>query len=76
MYRIKLDNISDLGLISQMQYAEVLGLTNVYINYIFRGKKTIRLLVAKGIISLAYNISVRNSEQMQELLEKHFTKEN
>lgn len=76
MYKIKSENLNELSIISQMQYAEVLGLTNVYINLIFRGKKSIKLVIAKSIISLAYNISVRNSEQMQELLEKHFTKEN
>lgn len=76
MYKIKSENLNELSIISQMQYAEVLGLTNVYINLIFRGKKSVKLVIAKSIISLAYNISVRNSEQMQELLEKHFTKEN
>ena len=76
MYKIKSENLNELSIISQMQYAEVLGLTNVYINLIFRGKKSVKLVIAKSIISLAYNISVRNSDQMQELLEKHFTKEN
>ena len=73
MYELNLDNIGDLGLIQQAQYAENLGLTTVYINRVFKGKLAVKLGTAKSIISLAYNISVRNSEQMQELLAKHFT---
>ena len=74
MYELNLDSIGDLGLISQTQYAESLGLTFEYINKVFNGKLAVKLHTAKAIISLAYNISVRNSEQMLELLDKHFTK--
>lgn len=73
MYGLNLENIGELGLISQTQYAEQLGVTVDYINRVFNGKLAVKLITAKGIISLAYNITMRGNEQMQELLEKHFT---
>lgn len=73
MYKLNLDNLGDIGLISQKQYATAMGLSSAYINKVFNGKLAIKLSTAKCIISIAYNISVRDSEQMQELLEKHFT---
>lgn len=73
MYELNLDNLADLALISQIQYAECLGLTPVYINKVFNGKLAVKLPTAKCIISLAYNIPVRDSDQMKELLAKHFT---
>ena len=73
MYELNLKNLGDLGLIQQTQYAEQLGLTREYINKVFNGKLAVKLLTAKCIISLAYNITVRDNEQMKELLTKHFT---
>jgi hypothetical protein len=72
MYKLNLENVGDLKLISQMQYAEVLGLSNVYLNKIFNNKSLLKLSTAKCIISLVYDISVRDSERMQELVDKHF----
>lgn len=72
MYQLNLENIGDIGLIKQVEYAEQLGLTTVYINKVFKGEFAVKLATAKGMISLAYNISVRDNEQMKELLEKHF----
>lgn len=74
MYELNLENVGDLKLISQMKYAESLGLSNVYLNKIFNNNSRLKLSTAKCIISLAYDISVRDSEQMQELLDKHFTR--
>lgn len=73
MYELNLKNIGELGLISQAKYAEELGLTTVYINRVFKGELPVKLITAKGIISLAYNITIRGNDQMKELLEKHFT---
>lgn len=73
MYQLNLDNLDDLKLINQTQYAEAFGFTVDYINKVFNGKLAVKLLTAKGMISLAYNISVRNNDQMKELLAKHFT---
>lgn len=73
MYELNLDNLGDLGLISQTNYAESLGLTVDYINRVFNGKLAVKLPTAKCIISLAYNIPVRDSDLMKELLAKHFT---
>lgn len=73
MYELNLENIGELGLISQSKYAEELGLTTVYLNQIFKGKLAVKLTTAKCMISLAYNITVRGNDQMKELLDKHFT---
>ena len=72
MYELNLENLGDLKLITQTQYAEALGLSIEYIDKVFNGKLAVKLSTAKCIISLAYNIPVRDSEQMQELLTKHF----
>lgn len=74
MYELNLENIGDLKLITQTQYAEALGLTTEYINKVFNNKLNVKLPTAKCIISLAYNIPVRDSELMLELLAKHFIK--
>ena len=73
MYKLNLDNLGDIELISQQQYIKALGLSQDYINKVFNEKLAVKLSTAKCIISLAYNISVRDNEQMKELLEKHFT---
>ena len=73
MYELNLDNLGDLKLINQTQYAEAFGLTVDYINKVFNGKLAVKLTTAKCMISLAYNITVRDSDQMKELLAKHFT---
>lgn len=73
MYELNLKNIGELGLISQTKYSEELGLSTVYINKVFKGEFPVKLLTAKGIISLAYNVAIRGNDQMKELLDKHFT---
>lgn len=73
MYRLNLDNLGEIELISQQQYIKASGLSQDYINKVFNAKLAVKLAIAKFIISLAYNISVRDNEQMQKLLDKHFT---
>lgn len=73
MYELNLENIDDLSLMPQTVIAENLGFTREYVNKVFNGKLAVKLSTAKCIISLVYNISVRNSDQMKELLAKHFT---
>jgi len=74
MYRIRLENFKELSYIKPTVYADFLGLSpnNIYI--LFRGESTTKLSTAKGIISVAYKIPLTD-EKMDELLEKHFTKE-
>lgn len=72
-YRLNKENLDTLDLFSQKKYADALGLSTVFLNKIFNNNAVVKLGTAKGIISLAYDISVRDNERMQELLEKHFT---
>ena len=72
MYVIKSENIQELSLIKQIDYSKSLGVSPEYINKILAGTLKTKLAIAKGMISMAYNISVRDNEQMQSLLEKHF----
>ena len=72
MYEFNLDSLGDIDLISQTQYMKAAGVSKDYINKIFNNRAPMKLLTAKFIISLAYNIPVRDNEKMQELLEKHF----
>lgn len=73
MFNLNLDNLGDISLISQQQYVKALGLSQDYMNKVFNNRAPVKLSTAKCIISLAYNIPIRDSEQMQELLAKHFT---
>lgn len=72
MYELNTDNLGTLDLFAQKKYSECTDLSTVYINNMFKRKLPVKLLTAKAIISMAYDISMRDSEQMQELLEKHF----
>ena len=72
MYELNTDNLGILDLFSQKKYADCTGLTETYINAMFRKRYSVKLVTAKAIISMAYDISIRDSEQMAELLEKHF----
>lgn len=71
-YKLNKDDLGILDLFSQKKYADALGLSTVFLNKIFNNKVVVKLGTAKGIISLAYDISVRDNERMQELLKKHF----
>lgn len=72
MYLIKPENTQDLSLIKQIDYSKSLGVSPEYINKILSGRMKTKLSIAKGIISMAYNIPVRDNEQMQNLLDRHF----
>lgn len=71
-YILNKENLETLDLFSQKKYADTLGLSSVFLNKIFNNTAVVKLGTAKGIISLAYDISVRDNDRMQELLEKHF----
>lgn len=74
MYRIKIEELDRLGLIGNKYYAEALGITPEYVSYIKCGKFAVKTPIAKGMISLAYGIPL-SDYKIDELLEKHFTKE-
>ena len=74
MYKIKTEELGRLDLFPNKYYAEMLGLTPDYISSIKGGRLSVKTSIAKGIISLAYNISL-NDYKMEELLEAHFIKE-
>lgn len=74
MYRIKKENTGRLSLFKNKYYAEVLGITPEYVSKIMTGTFATKEVIARGIISIAYNITF-DDYNMKELLEKHFTKE-
>ena len=73
MYEIIKQEVGRIGMLSNSYYSEKLGLTPEYICKVLSGKLNTKMAVAKGIISLAYGIPLTNYE-VDELLEKHFTK--
>lgn len=74
MYNVKTDLVEDLkGGRTSRYIAKILGVTENYISTIFNGKFKCTKLIAVGIISIRYSISLDNCE-MEELLEKYFIK--
>lgn len=73
MYQIILDNKGRIDGIVNNFYAETLGITPQYVSNVLTGKLAARETIAKGILSVAYNIPLTD-EKMNELLEKHFIK--
>lgn len=74
MYNIKTDLIKDLkGGRTARYIAEILNVTESYISMIFNNKTKCTKIVAMGLISIRYNISLDNAE-MEELLQRYFIK--
>ena len=74
MYNIKTDLIKDLkGGRTARYIAEILDVTESYISMIFNNKSKCTKIVAMGLISIRYNISLDNAE-MEELLQRYFIK--
>ena len=74
MYNIKTDLIKDLkGGRTARYIAEILDVTESYISMIFNNKTKCTKIVAMGLISIRYNISLDNAE-MEELLQRYFIK--
>ena len=74
MYNIKTDLIKDLkGGRTARYIAEILDVTESYISMIFNNKTKCTKIVAMGLISIRYNISLDNAE-MEELLQRYFVK--
>lgn len=72
MYTIKTDLIKDLkGGRTARYLSEILDVTESYISMIFNNKTKCTKIIAMGLISIRYNISI-NHENMQFLLEKYF----
>ena len=74
MYNVKTDLIKDLkGGRTARYIAEILDVTESYISMIFNNKTKCTKIVAMGLISIRYNISLDNAE-MEELLQRYFVK--
>lgn len=74
MYKIKTEELDRLSLLTNKFYAEMLGITPQYVSNLLCGKISVKAPIAKGIISIAYGISL-NDYKMEELMKKHFVKE-
>lgn len=74
MYRIKLEETGRIAIVTIKYYSEILGITPQYLSNVFAGKLAVKETIAKGVIAIAYNITL-DDEKMAQLLEKHFTKE-
>lgn len=74
MYKIKTEELDRLSLLTNKFYAEMLGITPQYVSSLLCGKISVKAPIAKGIISIAYGISL-NDYKMEELMKKHFIKE-
>lgn len=74
MYNVKTDLIKDLkGGRTARYIAEILDVTESYISMIFNNKTKCTKIIAMGLISIRYNISLDNVE-MKELLQRYFIK--
>lgn len=72
MWEMKKEKINLFKKIRNTFYAETLDKSTVYTCQVLNGFKC-TTLIAKGILSIYYNISIAD-EQMNKLLEEHFTK--
>lgn len=72
IYKVNLDYVDDFKMIKTKEYMKQLGICKEYINRMFNQQRNLKLTTAKSLISLVYNIPVRDSDQMRELLAKHF----
>lgn len=73
MYQIRKENVEDLKFIKLKSYAEILEISDVYVINIFSGKHATKAPIAKGIISIAFGIPIKDI-QMDKLLKKYFKK--
>lgn len=73
MYQIILENKGRIDGIINNFYAETLGITPQYVSNMLTGKLPVKEIIAKGILSIAYNIPITD-DSMNQLLEKHFIK--
>lgn len=73
MYIINEENVKDLKGIKYGYYSEMLDTTQQHLCAIFNGKLTCSGLLAKGIISVFYNISLKD-DRIEEYMKKYFKK--
>ena len=73
MYQIILENMGRMQMVTNKYYADILGITEPYVSNVTTGKLPVKETIAKGMISIAYNITL-DDKDMNELLERHFTK--
>lgn len=72
IYMVNPEYADELKIIKNKEYMKQLGLSPEFLTRMFNQKRNLKLSTAKCFISLAYNISVRDNEQMKELLDRHF----
>lgn len=72
MWEIRPENVKELKKIKAVYYAERLDMTRERICHVLNGKSC-KTLLAMALICICYNISF-NDEQMNTLLEKHFSR--
>lgn len=75
MYEIKIEEKGKINMATNKYYSDILGITQEYVGKILNGKLPAKGTIAKGIISIAYNIPI-DDYNMETLLNKHFTKIN
>ena len=73
MYEIKLEEKGKINMPTNKYYSDILGITHEYVGKILSGKLPVKGTIAKGMLSIAYNIPIDDSK-METLLTKHFTK--
>ena len=73
MYQVKIEEAGRIKMPTNTYYAETLGITSSYVSSILNGKLPVKQIVAKGMLCIAYNITM-DDPLMDELLEKHFEK--
>lgn len=72
IYMVNPEYTDELKIIKNKEYMKQLGLSPEFLTRMFNRERNLKLSTAKCFISLAYNIPVRDSDQMRELLAKHF----
>lgn len=65
------ERMDRIKVIKAIEYSKQLGMGKCYMSSLYNGRNPIRLVHAKAIISVCYNIPFRDS-RMNELLNYHF----
>lgn len=73
MYKITKEFSKTAKKYKNIYYKEILGLSITFISSILNGKKSCSEIIAKGIISMCFGISIAD-ERIPLLLEKYFIK--
>lgn len=75
MYRLKQSSIDEFKLIRAVGYASLIGINDTFVSSILNANKPCSEMLARSMISVRFNISLQETDKINELLEKHFIKE-